>query len=42
MGLRAQISTLSELFVSWNDIMSAMEDTVTKLEKEKHRQLDYA
>uniref|UniRef100_A0A0K3CGQ0 Dynactin subunit 3 n=1 Tax=Rhodotorula toruloides TaxID=5286 RepID=A0A0K3CGQ0_RHOTO len=36
------ISTLSELFVSWNDIMSAMEDTVTKLEKEKHRQLDYA
>ncbi|BGO89368.1 hypothetical protein NBRC10512_006282 [Rhodotorula toruloides] len=36
------ISTLSELFVSWNDIMSEMEDTVTKLEKEKHRQLDYA
>ncbi|BGP22581.1 hypothetical protein Rt10032_c08g3451 [Rhodotorula toruloides] len=35
------ISTLSELFVSWNDIMSEMEDTVTKLEKEKHRQLDY-
>ncbi|KAJ8295276.1 hypothetical protein OF846_001525 [Rhodotorula toruloides] len=35
------ISTLSELFVSWNDIMSEMEDSVTKLEKEKHRQLDY-
>lgn len=37
-----QISTLSEIFVSWNDIVSAAEDAVTKLEKERNKELDFA
>ncbi|GAA5959457.1 hypothetical protein JCM21900_003762 [Sporobolomyces salmonicolor] len=34
------ISTLSELFVSWNDIISEAEDTVDRLEKERNKPLD--
>jgi len=36
----SQISTLSELFVSWNDIVSEAEATVTRLEKQKQQALD--
>ncbi|GAA6036978.1 hypothetical protein JCM8097_005488 [Rhodosporidiobolus ruineniae] len=34
------ISTLSELFVSWNDIVSEAEDAVTRLEKQKTQAYD--
>jgi hypothetical protein len=36
----SQISTLSEIFISWNDIVSAAEEAVTKLEKEQNQELD--
>ncbi|GAA5868826.1 hypothetical protein JCM8547_002840 [Rhodosporidiobolus lusitaniae] len=34
------ISTLSELFVSWNDILAEAENAVTRLEKERNRGYD--
>ncbi|ORY78444.1 hypothetical protein BCR35DRAFT_279742 [Leucosporidium creatinivorum] len=34
------ISTLSEIFISWNDIVSAAEEAVTRLEKERNQELD--
>ncbi|GAA5954383.1 hypothetical protein JCM3765_004443 [Sporobolomyces pararoseus] len=34
------ITELSELFISWNDLISEAEATVTKLEKQKNRTLD--
>ncbi|GAA5896672.1 hypothetical protein JCM6882_005756 [Rhodosporidiobolus microsporus] len=36
------ISTLSELFVSWNDVLSEAEDALSKLEKERNRGYDIA
>ncbi|GAA5837695.1 hypothetical protein JCM5353_003820 [Sporobolomyces roseus] len=34
------ITNLSELFVSWNDLVTEAEETVTKLEKERNQPLD--
>ncbi|GAA5983415.1 hypothetical protein JCM5350_007642 [Sporobolomyces pararoseus] len=34
------ITELSELFISWNDLITEAEATVTKLEKQKNRTLD--
>ncbi|GAA5912732.1 hypothetical protein JCM5296_006553 [Sporobolomyces johnsonii] len=34
------ISTLSELFISWNDIISEAEDAVDRLERERSKALD--
>ncbi|KAI5480796.1 hypothetical protein MNV49_007206 [Pseudohyphozyma bogoriensis] len=36
------ISTLSEIFISWNDIVSSAEEEVRKLERERSKELDYA
>jgi hypothetical protein len=34
----SQVSTLSEVFISWNDIVSSAEETVARLEREQaHR-----
>jgi len=35
-----QITNLSELFVSWNDLVTEAEEAVTKLEKERNQPLD--
>lgn len=35
-----QITNLSELFVSWNELVSEAEDAVTKLEKKRDESLD--
>ncbi|BGP13615.1 hypothetical protein JCM10213_007791 [Rhodosporidiobolus nylandii] len=35
------ISTLSELFVTWNDVLSEAEDAVTKLEREQAKGGEY-
>ncbi|GAA5833822.1 hypothetical protein JCM11251_005975 [Rhodosporidiobolus azoricus] len=34
------ISTLSELFVSWNDVLSEAEDVLTKVERERNKGYD--
>ncbi|GAA6013119.1 hypothetical protein JCM11491_005187 [Sporobolomyces phaffii] len=34
------ITDLSELFVDWNDLLTAAEDAVAKLEKRRHESLD--
>jgi maltooligosyltrehalose synthase len=35
---RAQISTLSEIFVSWHEVVSAAEERLTMLEREKAKE----
>ncbi|KAK4053677.1 hypothetical protein OIV83_001333 [Microbotryomycetes sp. JL201] len=36
----AHISSLSERFVAWNDLLTAAEDAITKLEKQRSKPLD--
>lgn len=36
--VRAQISTLSEIFVSWHEVVSAAEERLTVLEREKAKE----
>ena len=38
---RAQISTMSELFVSWDDILTDAEAQVARLERERRARDDY-